>query len=693
MSLIYVAVALALVLVNLMALTVVGARIAPPAVARVAGVLLVVLPLFALEHFVGLGSLHGVWPFTTLASLLVLWRWPPTSEILRAEGVFLVCLLYALLWRIVDANIDPNGEALTDLYFISNYLSGDALPPPDRWLGGAQPFDFYYGFQHYAAALMGRAFSFSPGLTLNLASVLAVALMGSLAWYVASCFVVQRWVKTLIVATLLVGGNGLTPLLLAAIEPAPQASATTSQATAAAGAEQLWAATRFSGLFEDRINTDFGRRWLRDPAPVSESADHLAMDLPLETPAYLLLLGDFHPPLGGWVLLLFALALMAWIDGARRGSVGASPAPPLATAMLAATPVVVLVTNAWVFPWQAALVGLWLGVRAVRGEVDVKAAVAGVAIALALIYPFLGHFASQALSPSLELVPDTFRTRVAVWLGLHWPMLVLLGLALGSALAHRVMRSPSAGGSSARLATHFDNLFFAGFIGLVLIFCELFFFDDPNGGKYERFNTVLKSWSWLWPLALVALVPRLWAVGDPVARSLLLVMCVALLLNVWNVGRYLWNADVTGGARLAGEGWLRADPANGNLLNQLSSAPDGVVLERPQGAAYDAVSAFALFAGKPAALGWPAHQQGWLGGSPLIAAEERGVRLFFSGDLPDALDWLAERRVRYIVWSRRDEAALPGMRARLDALLEAQYEFRSTEVRGEQRIGYWERRP
>lgn len=671
---IYLAVTLGVVLVNLFALTVVGARFAPAPIARVIGLLAICLPLFALEHFVGLGRLDGLWPLITLASLYALWRFAPSvKDLWRAEVVFLICLGYGLLWRLIDSNIDPAGEALTDLYFISNYLAGETLPPPDRWLGGEQPFDFYYGFQHYVAALMGRIFALSPGLTHNLAGPLAIGLLGSLAWFVAAQWIRQWWVRALVVATLLVGGNGLTPLMLGAIDRVTE----TPEARAAAAVEQLWASTRFSGLYEDRVNTALGQRWLLEP--MQREMDRLAMDLPLETPAYLLLLGDFHPPLGGWVLLLLALALIAWIDGtARQGS--AACVPPWATGVLAATPVITMVTNAWVFPWQALLVGLWCAARALRQEFDWRAAFAGITLSLALVYPFLAHFAAQALAPSIEPVPLEMHTRWVVWLALHWPTLALLVLGVVTLVI-------------ARPSTPRDLWLPMTVVVVLLGFSEWYFFEDPNGGTFERFNTVLKSWSWLWPLALVALVPPLWALGGRLSKAIIATVCIAVLANGWNVGRYLWSAEIAGGNDLSGAGWLRADVAQREILQYLAAAPAGVVLERPQGRAYDAVSAFALFAGKPAALGWPQHQEGWVGGSQYIANEASTAQQFFAGELANANDWLTARQVRYLVWSRRDELALPGMRARLDELINAHYAFRSVEVRGEQRIGYWERRP
>ena len=45
----------------------------------------------------------------------------------------------------------------------------------DAWLP-PYPFDMYYAFQQYAAALLGRIFSLSPGLTYNVAFCVLISL-------------------------------------------------------------------------------------------------------------------------------------------------------------------------------------------------------------------------------------------------------------------------------------------------------------------------------------------------------------------------------------------------------------------------------------------------------------------------------------------------------------------------------------
>ncbi|MFM8555374.1 MAG: hypothetical protein ACKODG_04190, partial [Betaproteobacteria bacterium] len=91
MTLIYLALSLLLIVVNLAAITVLAARWLPPAPAKAVGLLLVTVPLFAIEHWVGLGSLNGLWPIVTVASSWILWRERAQMQqrsFLRAEAVF-----------------------------------------------------------------------------------------------------------------------------------------------------------------------------------------------------------------------------------------------------------------------------------------------------------------------------------------------------------------------------------------------------------------------------------------------------------------------------------------------------------------------------------------------------------------------------------------------------------------------------
>src|SRR6476646_1415058 len=121
-----------MVLVNLTGLAVLArSRTGSWLLARTASPLLVVVPFFV-EHFVGLGSLAWLWPFTTAASAwLIVRAWPVLEENWRIEAVFLGGFGYALAWRYCFPDIDASSEKITDVTFVANYLHGNLLPPVD----------------------------------------------------------------------------------------------------------------------------------------------------------------------------------------------------------------------------------------------------------------------------------------------------------------------------------------------------------------------------------------------------------------------------------------------------------------------------------------------------------------------------------------------------------------------------------
>ena len=168
MYLIYLFLTISLILVNLAGLTVLVSRYFPAqASARLLGLVVLTLAIFALEHLHGLGKLAWLWPLSTALSVFAIYRYK-NRQFWLGELVFIGGFAYGLLWRFGFPNIDASTEHITDLYFISNFMGGQTLPAQDRWLAGGL-FDFYYAFQHYDAALLGRIFNLEVGLAMNLA--------------------------------------------------------------------------------------------------------------------------------------------------------------------------------------------------------------------------------------------------------------------------------------------------------------------------------------------------------------------------------------------------------------------------------------------------------------------------------------------------------------------------------------------
>ena len=91
----------------------------------------------------------------------------------------------------------------------------------DYWLP-YQRLDYYYTFQHYSAALLGRIFGLGPGASFTLASIILPALVLGLAWEFLTLLRVRLGGKLLSMVALAIGGTGISPLLHV-IKSAPSA--------------------------------------------------------------------------------------------------------------------------------------------------------------------------------------------------------------------------------------------------------------------------------------------------------------------------------------------------------------------------------------------------------------------------------------------------------------------------------------
>jgi len=672
--LIYLSLTVGLILFNLSGLTSFALRLLPAsASARLSGILGLALLTFALEHFVGLGSLSWLWPVTTAASAVALYTrrdWRAQRAFWSGELVFVVCFAYGLAWRFVFPNIDASSEHLTDLYFISNYLPGQTLPPADHWLAGSV-FDFYYAFQHYGAALLARLFGLEGGLAMNLSWALLIGFLASLAWEIASHFIRQRWLRALLVMTLLLGGNGLSPLMHWLIDDSADSN------VQGAAVNRIWESTRFAGMFDAQVNTPLGEAIAGDPkAP--EFAGHL--ELPLETVAYLSYLGDYHPPLGGLVLLLLTLALSLNITQRTKAEDASTTSQPgfaggkLPDFALGMTLPLVLVTNTWIFPLQCGLLCTWLIFRRKSLGDEWPALLAGALSGFALIYPFLTYFAAGSLATPIALVKAGDHSPVAYFLALHWPMLLLIGSGLWLS-----RREPWAGWLALTLA------------GLLLM-SELIYVDDPMDGKYERFNTTLKWWSWLWPAALVGLGSVVLGRGGRPGKVLGILLLVALLSYALPLASHWRHADHANRGQMSGNGWLKQDEVQRSMLSHLKNSPDGVVLESIEQGAYSPSSALALNAGKGVVLGWPDHVAQWRGAPAYVPQRHAAIREIYRAQLADPLGWLNQQQVRYFVWSLADEQRMPKARQQLQAVIGRDFNWLAFHQYGEQEAGIWERR-
>ena len=668
MNYLYIALMLALLLLNLAGVTLITRRWVPPfALARSIGIVVMCLVLFFVEHFIGLGQLTWVWPITSVVSAVLLYRQRielAQSNFWWAEGVFLAAFLYVFAWRFAFPMIYPSSETVTDLYFIANYLDGSTLPPLDHWYP-PQVFNVYYAFQHYAAALMGRIFGFDPGTTYNLAFTLLMALPVTLAWEFAGYYVKNIPAKVLLIVALTAGGTGISPLthlILESDDDHPSAAVRDANART-----RVIMSQRFTGILEQKINTPLGKALFPALSPQQKpTPDFEPRELQMESYGYQIFLGDYHPPLGGYFLLVLALALIAAIEAQALGNVG--------QALLAATIPVVLVTNAWVFPLQGLLVLGWMGYRYWRkNPPDWRWLLGGGCLALALLLPFLSGFLGNTPGAPIRLTAMIDHTPFNQFIGQHWPLLVLIVLG---------MFEPTTRKLSMAMAVTF---------GLLLLMSEIVYVDDPTTGKYERSNTTMKWWGWIWCGAVVSLGAL--CLGSA-ARAIRWTATVTLLLvsvYAYDVGRSFMATGKSDLGHLSGHHWMTQDPITKAMIDYLKDAPPGIVLENQYGDAYTNTSLYALFSGKPVLLGWPLHLIVWHGERPDVWTRKTQIEEFYAGNLPGSLEWLLLNKVQYIVWTAAENNQQNAF-ANIQQQIGSHYAWKEFYAAGQQRIGVWVRR-
>ncbi|MBI3776653.1 MAG: hypothetical protein HY273_14120 [Gammaproteobacteria bacterium] len=675
MSLIFLCFTAVLLLVNLAGLALLLRPWIPHyALAKAAGVVIFCLLLFFIEHFVGLGRLIWLWPLCTALSLAMLYRWRDEfrAGIWQQELVFIVLFGVAMFWKYSFPDIDGHSEQLTDLAFITSYLSGVTLPPPDYWLP-EQRLDFYYSFQHYGAALLGRILGLASGYAMNLASVVLLALIASMAWSVASNYCKPRWPRVVLVYAIMLGGTGIAPFTHFIIDQDKPGSDSAFTAIT-----NIWANVRFAGTYDQDLNNSFISQDLfpkqaigSESSPASE-----ARDLPLETLSYLMVQGEYHAPQGGLLLLFLALVCLALLEAPKLDiSTDAQVPPSVLQALFAATVPLTIITNAWVFPLQFALFAAWVIYRYARSAPPSWPAILlGGGATLALSYPFLSQFAPHALSTPITWVLPLDHTPPIHFIAIHWPVLVLLVLAIFS-----IRRQPL----SALLITVFAGLLLAS---------EVFYADDNMADKFNRFNSTLKWWSWIYPGILLGVGSILLSAGRWQRGITVTVLVLVSTLSI-DVAAYWYFSGKSALGKFSGHHWLSKDQVDKQMLDWLKVAPGGVVLEGlADGGAYMSTSALSLFAGKPVAIGWPTHEAQWRGGPGFIASFADQARAFYHGNLTDAPAWLSMSHVRYIVWARSDETRDPAARQRIQEQIGGGYRWKAFWVNGADELGIWVRK-
>ncbi|HEY7886021.1 MAG TPA: DUF2298 domain-containing protein [Cellvibrionaceae bacterium] len=663
MSLIFLLLTLSLVILNLTAMGLVAGRlIGHNGLARFTGIMVVTVLLFFVEHFHGLGYLTALWPLSTALSIYLIYRYRQhLVKKIDCELIFAIGFIYALVWRFFFPDVSSTGESITNLSFIASYHGGGTLPPIDHWLPPYN-FDYYYSLQHYAAALAGRVLGLSPGYSYNLGMAIATGLIAELCYSTTKSLGAYPLWRLLVVVTVLMGGTGVAPLQSSLWSANHNDSAFDARMS-------LWHNTRFIGQYDQHVNTVFGNRLLGN-APTGEQT----VELPLETIGYLTLQGDYHAPIGGFLLLLFALALIARVS--QQPTTQNIREPEFLTALLGLSVSLALAVNIWILPLQGLLVLIWITQRFVTGQrIHLLWLLAGSGAGLILIYPFLSEFALATRSIDVQWVPDFAQTPWPQFLILHWPWIFLSALALTS--------------------TRWRALAWALVICLALVMaCSEFITLGDNSGRYLRFNTTLKWWSWLHLVTIAGLSAIALTSHLRIIRLATIAILLALCTQAVDLIRFVYHQPKPHAGQLNGYGSIASVHGYSDLLRHLKQAPKGIVLERPLNnrGAYTLNSTLALLSGHAAFIGWPDHLRNWGKTGSIIQQRIDDVEFFYSGKHPQTLRWLQHNNIHYIIWQEANNRYPPHAFERIDQQISKDYSWHEYHSGNHRRTGLWVRR-
>lgn len=354
-----------------------------------------------------------------------------------------------------------------------------------------------------------------------------------------------------------------------------------------------------------------------------------AREMPSEIFSYQYYVGDYHPPLAGFFLVLILLACIAVLER--------EPNNKPAQALMALTVPAILLSNTWVLPLHGIICVAWAIYRHWRRIPPDWAVLIGAGlIGFVLIQPFMTHFADRSLSTPFRVVSEMDRTPANKLLMLFWPLLILGMVGFFDKTNRKLYISMS--------ATVF----------LLIFITELMYVDDPTGGKHVRTNSTMKWWGYLWVAAILMLGALGLASKKKWMQATTTVVLLALMTYAPTMAIVALNGQKPSMGQLNGHAWLDRDPTNRDKIDFMQNLPKGVVLESADKNAYSMSGVMSLFSNQPLAYGWYNHYLTWYGGGTHLGLKFEDTKRFYRGEMEDPLNWLRGRGIESISWMPRD---------------------------------------
>lgn len=586
-------------------------------VSKTLGILLLAYISWVLSYVIGYGR-YGIILSLLLVIIFSVYayvRWKPGIDwglLFRNELIFGSVFLFFLIIRAFNPEIS-GGEKVTDFTLLNSILRSGDIPPHDSWLSGFRV-DMYYYFGTYTIATLTKLTGIPAHIAYNLGMSLLPALAANAAFGIGYALTNNKKAGFMAMFLLVFAGN----LYPAAVASAHVLGITSSLWGNVPDIIDYWGASR---IIPDTIN---------------------------EFPYFSFIFGDLHAHVIAIPFVLLAIMLMLNFYFAKRISAPAFILLGLGIGSL-------FVFNAWDYPTYAALFVMVLIIKPMiqKSPAELLRRTGSGILILFLGFLMFAFFFMDFKPAGIQgIKPVAVRTDLANFLVIYNLFLIfIISFLLINLPEFRYKKGILAILAVSSAALYFfpgfqtlsvfvpfavllgisiyyfyknndmNRLFVSALIVLglsLLIFSELFYFDDLFSGSEERMNTVFKYYIQAWILWSIASAYAFFDLHQKKYRMKNILVIMLSLMIVLN-SLYLFT-----GTYAKTEGFSRSPSLDGLAFLKNTSFGDydaifwvnmniegaPVILEAP-GESYRETSRISSYTGLPTVIGWVGHELVW----------------------------------------------------------------------------------
>ncbi len=579
-----------------------------------------------------------------------------TKLLLRNELIFGAMFVLFLLIRAYNPEIH-DGEKVYDFMYLNSILKSTSLPPHDSWLSGYK-INMYYYFGSFTIATITKLTGIPANIAYNLGMALLPALAAVAAFGLGFDLTNDRKGGAAALFLLVFAGN----LYPAGVISAHALNMTTSPFGTVPPIMDYWGPTR---IIPNTVN---------------------------EFPYFSFIFGDMHAHVIAIPFVLLAITFILNVYLSKKLSKIALLLMSLALGSL-------FVFNSWDYPTYAALFIMAILIqpwklegnksREISRELLKRLSIVIAVVILGLLmftFFFIDFHSSgvEGIKPVITrtalinflAIYDLFLFLIISFILLHIPEFrhkkwILVALAVSGVALYFVkdfqtlaVFVPLAFLTCFGVYFFYRNndmnrLFISVMIAVglsILVFCELFYFDDLFSGDNERFNTVFKFYNQVWLLFSIASACCFYDLINKKYRMKKTVLVILSLLIVLNslylyTGTFARTEGFNRSVSLDGIGFLKkANYGDYDAIFWVDRTLNGtaVILEAP-GSSYEDTSRISSYTGIQTVVGWAGHELVLRNNWGEISARIRDIdTIYNTGDPEEALLLLRKYNVSYV---------------------------------------------